>query len=467
MVAGLAPEKFSAYIGQQVRWARGMAQILRLEWPMFNSKLTWAQRICYTSATSHFFFGFPRLMYAIAPVAFLLFGINSVRGLGLETLTYALPSILLALNANYVIYKGVRFSFWNEIFEYALAFQDGLVTFMAMVNPKLGSFNVTDKGLTVSRRSFDLASVNVLMSVFILSLVSLVAVPYWLLTGYQDSDAVLINAVWCVINVALITAAILVALEQPQLRQAHRLNRSLRVRLHSGDQTFYGTTKDVSETGAQIHLNSWPNLPDLVEIELSGDTVASVSLKGKIVRVTPYENDEVIVAVIFENITPKQKDDLVLVLFSDVDEWYSQTREQQDNPLQSVLFLLTSLLRAFRNPQVIEPTEVRKRVKTNVALYAQGHYFQAVGQEINSRSLRLLLSSENLSFLHPEILTKGQPVGLIVGSDHPQDQTRLIAQVDEILHPADNTGETIVEVSFPKVLSPRQNDKVDHLLHTL
>ncbi|MBD0337557.1 MAG: glycosyltransferase, partial [Cyanobacteria bacterium Co-bin13] len=61
MVAGLAPEKFSSYIGQQVRWARGMAQILRLEWPLFNRKLTLPQRICYTSATTHFFFGFPRL----------------------------------------------------------------------------------------------------------------------------------------------------------------------------------------------------------------------------------------------------------------------------------------------------------------------------------------------------------------------------------------------------------------------
>lgn len=106
MVAGLAPEKFSSYVGQQVRWARGMAQILRLEWPMFNRHLTLPQRICYTSATTHFFFGFPRLMYAIAPIAFLIFGVNLVRGLGLETLTYALPSILLALNANYIIHKG-------------------------------------------------------------------------------------------------------------------------------------------------------------------------------------------------------------------------------------------------------------------------------------------------------------------------------------------------------------------------
>jgi cellulose synthase (UDP-forming) len=39
MVAGLAPEKFSSYVGQQVRWARGMAQILRFENPMFNPKL--------------------------------------------------------------------------------------------------------------------------------------------------------------------------------------------------------------------------------------------------------------------------------------------------------------------------------------------------------------------------------------------------------------------------------------------
>ena len=69
MVAGLVPEKFSAYVGQQVRWARGMAQILRIENPLINRKLnlTIPQRICYFSATSHFFYGFPRLMYAIAP----------------------------------------------------------------------------------------------------------------------------------------------------------------------------------------------------------------------------------------------------------------------------------------------------------------------------------------------------------------------------------------------------------------
>src|ERR671933_1106208 len=175
MVAGLAPEKFSSYVGQQVRWARGMAQILRIENPLINPKLnlTIAQRICYFSATSHCCYGYPRLMYAIAPTLFLLFGINPIQGLGSETLAYALPHILIALNANYITYKHVRFSFWNEVFEFVMAFQAGYVTLMALINPKLGSFNVTDKGLSVTKRSFDWESVRGLLVVAVLIVISL------------------------------------------------------------------------------------------------------------------------------------------------------------------------------------------------------------------------------------------------------------------------------------------------------
>ncbi|MBD0314619.1 MAG: glycosyltransferase, partial [Microcoleus sp. T3-bin5] len=162
MVAGLAPDTFSSYMGQQVRWARGMAQILRLENPLFNPKLklTIPQRICYFSATSHFLYGYPRLIYAIVPTLFLLFGINPIRGLGLETLAYAVPHILLALFTNHLIYKNVRFSFWNEIFEFVMAFQSGWVTMLALLNPRLGSFNVTDKGVNIAKRTFDWQSMR-------------------------------------------------------------------------------------------------------------------------------------------------------------------------------------------------------------------------------------------------------------------------------------------------------------------
>jgi cellulose synthase (UDP-forming) len=463
MVAGLAPETFSAFVGQQVRWARGMAQILRLEWPLFNRKLTIPQRICYTSATTHFFFGFPRLMYAIAPLAFLLFGINSVRGLGLETLTYALPSILLALNANYIIYKGVRFSFWNEIFEYAMAFQDGLVTFMALLNPRLGSFNVTDKGVKVSQRSFDLGSVWILVIISVLSLVSLFTMPYWFITGLQEPDAVWINAVWVSVNVMLLVAAILVAVEQPQLRQSHRLDRRLQTRLISGSTVLSGKTFDISETGAQIVLNDWPNLPDLVDLEIHGDSVTQVRLSSRVVRVAPRNDQEVAVTVTFEDMTQTQRDQLILVLYSDVNEWYSQFRTNADKPLQSLRFLVASLVRAFRDPKPSQPTPVFKQIKDGIQVYSQGQFLSGTAYAINSRGLKLVLQEDQNLILHPEVFGEGEPVGVIVGS-HGLPSVRLVAQLDQVQRAEE---ETHVEVSFPKVLDSRQGDRIQQLMHSL
>jgi cellulose synthase (UDP-forming) len=463
MVAGLAPETFSAYVGQQVRWARGMAQILRLEWPIFNRTLSLSQRICYTSATTHFFFGFPRLMYAIAPIAFLVFGINSVRGLGLETLTYALPSILIALNANFIIHKGVRFSFWNEIFEYAMAFQDGLVTFMALINPKMGSFNVTDKGLQVSKRSFDWNSVQILLIVISMSLLSLFLVPYWLITELQDSDAVLINAAWCLVNVLLLSAAILVALEQPQLRRSHRLDRHLAATLFSGESTLQGTTVDISETGARIQLSDWPNLPDVVDLELHGDTSSRVFLTARVLRVAPRSDSDIIITVAFEDLTPAQQDALILVLYSDVEQWYSQFRPNSDRPLESIRFLITSLLRVFYHPEPSASQPVLKQITAPAQVYSHGHYLDAVAYAINSQGMRAVLQHDHPLILHPEIFGAGEPVGLSVEVSGGLP-VRLVAQLNKINR---SDQQTTLELGFPKVLEAQQSERIRSLMYDL
>ncbi|TVQ06852.1 MAG: cellulose synthase catalytic subunit (UDP-forming) [Leptolyngbya sp. DLM2.Bin27] len=463
MVAGLAPETFSSYVGQQVRWARGMAQILRLEWPIFNRTLSIPQRICYTSATTHFFFGFPRLMYAIAPIAFLVFGINSVRGLGLETLTYALPSILIALNANFIVHKGVRFSFWNEIFEYAMAFQDGLVTFMALINPKMGSFNVTDKGTQISKRSFDWNSVQILLIVSGLSLLSLVLVPYWIITDLQDTDAVLINAVWCIVNVSLLSAAILVALEQPQMRQSHRLDRHLAATLFSGGNTIQGTTVDISETGARVRLPDWPNLPDVVDLELHGDTNSRVFVSARVLRVAPESDNAVVITLAFDQLTPAQYDDLILVLYSDVQQWYSQVRTNSDRPLESIRFLVTSLLRVFYDPKPSAAVPVFRRVSAPAQIYSHGHYLDVLTHAINSRGLQVTLQHDHPLILHPEIFGSGEPVGLSVAVDS-DEPVRVVAQIDKI----DRSDQgTRIDLKFPQVLDVQQSDRIRRLLHSL
>jgi cellulose synthase (UDP-forming) len=485
MVAGLAPEKFSAYVGQQVRWARGMAQILRLENPLINPKLhlTIPQRICYFSATSHFFYGYPRLMYAIAPPLFLLFGINSVRGLGLETLFYALPHIILSMQTNHIPYKHVRFSFWNEIFEFAMSFQAGIVTLLALVNPKLGSFNVTDKGLTVTKRSFDFDSVRYLVFVSAIAAASLFTVPFWLVLSPEDTQAVLINALWCIFNLFLLLAACLVAFEQPQLRRAHRLPRKLTARIHSHNQSWTGQTIDVSESGTQILLDEWPNIPDEIKVELVGDYGARVLMNGKVIRAIATSKLQARLFVDFVNPTRTQLDDLTLVIYSDVKEWYSQTRTEVDNPIESLKFIVTSLKRAFREFRPAMGVKVRKQVQAVAQLYWegwQGHSYIAKVTEIGTQDLRLELEGSEIFNL--ETMQQTRPViGLLLSqeADDPQP-TSLLAQVEtiEVLatsvkglvgeHLASTSANPVaIELSFPESLKRQQQIKIQRLLKTL
>ena len=467
MVAGLAPEMFSAYVGQQVRWARGMAQILRIENPLFNRKLklTLPQRICYFSATSHFFFGFPRLMYAIAPSLFLIFGINPIRGLGLETLAYALPHIAIATYANFITYKHVRFSFWNEIYEFAMSFHAGIVTFMALINPSLGSFNVTDKGLSITKRVFDWESSKGLVIAGAIVLSSIIAVPFWLIFRPEASEAVLVNLAWSCFNFVLIVASILVAFEQPQLRRSHRLDRKLGAVIYSQDETLKGTTMNVSETGCQVILDSWANLLDEVEIELVGDFGARAFLKSQVVRAVPLNDDQLIVTLDFIAPSRSQIDALTVVIYSDVRQWYSQHRENKDDAFGSIRFIATSLARVF---QALKPEfnqmRLRKPIDAYAQLYWKGSFYRAHAVEIGNRSLRLELQPGDLTEV--DELRKTQPlVGLLLSQDDGNvSPQRLLAQVNQVETPGDRLT---IELEFPEQIMQRQETKIRQLVKSL
>jgi cellulose synthase (UDP-forming) len=484
MVAGLAPEKFSSYVGQQVRWARGMAQILRTENPLMNLKLklTLPQRLCYFSATSHFFFGFPRLMFAIAPNMFLLFNISLVRGLGLETLLYALPHIVLSMQTNYIPYKHVRFSFWNEIYEFAMSFQAGIVTLLALINPRLGSFNVTDKGLKVEERSFDLGSVRYLVILAALTAASLVSVPFWLVLKPMDAQAVLINALWAVVNLFLLLAACLVAFEQPQLRRAHRMPRQLRVTLHSEQESWTGTTTNISDTGAQILLDVWPNIPDEVWVELEGDYGARALLNARVVRGIATGKLETLLAVDFINPSQTQLDDLTRVVYSDVRQWYSQQRRDIDSPLQSIQFIATSLKRVFRELQPETGVKVRKQVHAQAQLFWEGWEgwsYPATVLEMSTREVRLEVEG-NPIFNLDAIATTKPLIGMLLGQGSANLQQSLIAQVQSVepLNGLFNSAEAVESVAslsqrvafemvFPESLDRQQHSKIKQLLRSL
>ncbi|NEQ28892.1 MAG: hypothetical protein F6K28_60085 [Microcoleus sp. SIO2G3] len=330
----------------------------------------------------------------------------------------------------------------------------------------------------VNKRSFDWDSARVSAIMAGLLIISLLAVPVWLLLQPEAKEAVVINALWSVFNLLLLSAALLVAFEQPQLRRAHRLNRQVTAIVHNFQTASWtGKTLDISENGARIQLDSWSNLPDIIELELVGDFGARAVLDARIIRVDPIDESQILIAVDFVDVTQAQYDALCLVIYSDVEEWYSQQSQNIDRPFASLGFLATGLLRAFREPRAAERMSVRKQIHAAAQLYWEGHFYEGTATEMSSRSLRLELDARTLPNL--ESMRQMQPpVGLLLSQDGDDPQPkRLVAHVQTVEAPVLNFTASVdrsrivdsvaIELEFPQNLDYRQGGRIKQLLRSL
>ena len=193
--AGLATERLSGHVKQRIRWARGMIQMMRTDNPLFAKGLKFAQRICYFNAMSHFLYAFPRLIFLTAPLIYLVLGHTNVPGYWAAILAYAFPHLMLSNITNSRIQGQHRHSFWNEIYETVLAPYILLPTMLAIINPKLGSFDVTAKGGVVNRTFFDsriaqpfLLMIGMNIVGMLMGIVRAFYIPIWPLNTWYDGD---------------------------------------------------------------------------------------------------------------------------------------------------------------------------------------------------------------------------------------------------------------------------------------
>ena len=358
--AGLATETLAAHVGQRVRWARGMIQILRTDNPLFASGMKFTQRLCYFNAMLHFMYAVPRLIFLCAPLLYMLMGRIIIPGYWLAILAYGIPHLVLSSLTNSRVQGRYRHSFWNEIYETVLAPHILLPTLLALINPKLGKFNVTDKGSTLANTTFDRhisAPTSVLL---LLNFFGVCAVPYWLFVkDPQHPGTVLCNLVWILFNMVILGVAAAVANEQQQRRGAVRVpaELSVRVKLPNGE-VISGTTNNMSVGGASLTL---PETADCTK-----GTVVQVSFP---VQTGDAEVGATVVALgnnslrlNFKNVSIAEEETLTCALYSRADSWINSRDNQEiDQPMISLLRVMRLSLTGLR--QVITPRSKKQESK--------------------------------------------------------------------------------------------------------
>jgi cellulose synthase (UDP-forming) len=73
---GLVPEDLGSYYRQQLKWARGVFEVVFAEMPRLFGKLSWRQRLSYATIGTYYLSGPATLLYLIFPYLYLWAGVQ-------------------------------------------------------------------------------------------------------------------------------------------------------------------------------------------------------------------------------------------------------------------------------------------------------------------------------------------------------------------------------------------------------
>src|SRR5262249_51605386 len=136
-------------------------------------------------------------------------------------------------------------------------------------------------------------------------------------------DAILINSIWALANFVTLVAAVCVAYERPQRRNAPSVRRSYSCTVMRGSKTLASPTQDLSESGGRIAIEGEAQIPVRVDLLISGSLGGDVLNKGRLVR-QQSNGDGIEAAFEFVDVDPDQYQRIVQLMFSSDQSWLGQ-----------------------------------------------------------------------------------------------------------------------------------------------
>lgn len=368
LAAGLATERLALHVNQRIRWARGMTQIFRVDNPMLGRGLTFPQRLCYLNAMLHFQYGLPRIIFLTAPLLFMLFNLNIIASSASMIFAYALPHLIMSVYVNSKNIGKYRYSFWGEIYETVMAFSLVLPTLLSLVSPKLGKFNVTDKGDLLDKSYMDYLTVRplIITALLLITGISWVVIRY-LLNDFQGIDplVIVLNLTWATYSLFIILASIAVGKETRQIRKHTRIKASLPITLHFDDGAELSTTtEDISMGGVRIAVNKMAELRqrNVTSITLNVQR-DEVSVPAEMVSL---ENNQLRLEFLPINLNVRRK--LVRIIFGRADAWIHQT-DYKDKPFKELAGITRCIFELFfGRRQKVKPVATRTKAKTSLSV---------------------------------------------------------------------------------------------------
>ncbi len=253
LLSGLSPETMGGFIQQRIRWATGMVQIFLLKNPLFLKGLSFPQRLCYFNSCFFWFFPFARLVYLLAPVAFLFFGLKIYAANWQTFVSYVIPHMIAVLTVSNFLYGKVRWSFVSELYELIQSIYTMPAILATFLNPRAPTFNVTPKGEQLSR---DFIS-PLIIPFYLLAAINvgtIIAGIIRLNTTTADIYPIAITLFWSVFNAVLLLGTLGAMLERKQRRASPRMPAKMNGQLIFDEKSIPVKITDLSLGGCKLAM---------------------------------------------------------------------------------------------------------------------------------------------------------------------------------------------------------------------
>ena len=205
LAVGLAPEDLNSMLKQRLRWAQGTMQVMLRENPLTQKGLSAAQRILYFATMWSYLAGFAAIVYFVAPVVYLCFGILPVKSISATYFYHFIPFMIANQLLFFVVSKGI--STWRGQ-QYSLAlfpiWLKAVSSAIANVyfNRPLG-FVVTPKTRQDGGRQWGLIKYQIIASAILL-LAAVIGIVR-LVEGLGEPIGTAVNVAWVLWDLALMS----------------------------------------------------------------------------------------------------------------------------------------------------------------------------------------------------------------------------------------------------------------------
>ena len=375
--AGLAADNMAAHATQRLRWARGTLQAFFIESnPLTIRGLTPLQRLAHLEGLLHWFTSLSRVGFLIIPLAYSFLNVIPVRATESQLLFFFLPYYVVQLSVfSWLNYRS-RSALLSDIYSLVLAVPLAGTVIQVMLNPFSKGFNVTPKGTSSDRYSYNWKLAIPLITFFIITAISLwrnlgmcmikggwAAAPLDPVEALARAESIKgmgIGWLWSGYNLIMLAVALLILLDvpRPDPYDWFDLRRTVQITPLSSDgtPTFWGVTTMFSEGGAEVALTQ-SGFPSLNLDETLPVTIhileEALQLTGTATR-SDIQDEFSTVRIQFDAIPTTDHRRLVEMLFCRPGQW---KRRNSPGELQSLLLLLSILLK----PRILfdQATDVR------------------------------------------------------------------------------------------------------------